>query len=226
VINRINVTFYEHVIKALQRAYPKHYFAEYGDLRGRENHYSWHILPVHNQTSLIRGLPDWCFSVICKKNDHSEHSLVIFPATNEEYSASRGSGASLNERRLRVSGNNDLSLALISTNILQNISESATANENLALYRKLDEATFGIRSGHCFPQQIVWVAAGKLDATLMTHTDPLETTAALLIAREAGVLTGDFAGRPVTDRSDSIICSNPKILRAISQKIHRAEQQP
>ena len=95
VINKVNVTFYEHVTKALKRAYPKSYVADYGDLRGKADNHSWHVLPLHNQTSFIHGLPDWCFSVVCKKNDQTEHSLVIFPATNEEYTASRGSGASL-----------------------------------------------------------------------------------------------------------------------------------
>lgn len=220
VINKVNATFYEHVTKALKRAYPKAHFADYGDLRGPADTHSWHVMPLHNQTSLIHGLPDWCFSVICKKNNQPEHSLVIFPATNEEYTASRGAGATLNERRLRVSTNNELSLAFLSTNLLQDLAEAADADHILTMYRKLDEHVFDIRSGHCLPQQLVWVAAGKLDATLMTHIYPVETTAALLIAKEAGALTGDFEGRPLTEKSDSVICANAKILRAITQKLH------
>lgn len=220
VINKVNATFYEQVTKALKRSYPKSYFAAYGDLRGKKDLHSWHVLPLHNETSLIRGLPDWCFSVICKKNDQTEHSLVVFPATNEEYTASRGSGAALNEKRLRVSGNTDLSLAMLSTNLLQDIAESSESDKAMALYKRISAASFGVRSGHCYPQQLVWVAAGKLDATVLTNITPAETAAALLIAKESGVLTGDFESRPITDRSESIICGNPKILRAISQLLH------
>lgn len=218
-IDRINATFYTKVAKALQRAYPKSHIADYGDLRGKAGNFSWHILPLHNPASLIHGLPDWCFSLVCKKNHHPEHSLVVFPQTDEEYTASKGAGAALNERRLRVTAKQELAVAVVSSNILQQLSNSPDPEKTLKFYQQLDRATNSIRSGHCLPQQLVWVAAGKLDATLLNNADPTETAAALLIAKEAGALTGDFNGGPLTERSHSIICSNAKLLRALSQQL-------
>lgn len=224
VINRVNAIFYDNVAKALQRAYSTHYIAEYGDLRGKENKHSWHIMPLHNPANLVRGLPDWCFSVICKKNDQTEHALLYFPATNDEYTASRGSGAALNEKRLRVSSNKELSLAVVSTNILSDLSESEAVDSTIERYRKLDNATYEIRSAHCLPLQLAYVAAGKLDATLMTNTEFPEIVAGSLIAKEAGALSGDFEGRPITERSTTIICGNPKILRRITQRLHNPDK--
>ncbi len=226
VVTRVNTTIYDSLSRALQRAYPKHSIAKHGDLTGNKGQFTWHILPLHNPTSMVRGLPDWCYSVICKKDNQAEHALVIFPATGEEFSASRGNGASLNDKRLRVSNNKDIGLALLSTNILDNISEAKTKEALLDIYLELDKDAFGVRSAHCIPQQLVRVAAGKLDAALLINIDPTETAAGLLIAKEAGALTGGFDGRPTTDKSTDMICSNPKMLRVLTQRIQPPKVQP
>jgi myo-inositol-1(or 4)-monophosphatase len=75
VITRVDSVFFDDLSKALQRAYPNHIIAKKGDLRGSKG-FTWHIMPVHNTTSLARGLPDWCFSVVCKKNDQPEHRTM------------------------------------------------------------------------------------------------------------------------------------------------------
>jgi len=218
VITRVDSTFYENVSRTLQRAYPTHQIAKKGDFKGNAKAITWHIMPLHNAASLIRGLPDWCFSMICKKNDQPEHALIIFPQNGDEFTASRGAGATLNDRRLRVSKNKDLELALIGTNVLEGIGSNERRTEILDAYAELEKASFEVRSGHCIPQQLVWAAAGKIDAAVLDNINPTETAAGLMIAKEAGALSGDFAGNPLTDKSNNLVCCNPKLLKSLTPK--------
>ncbi len=218
VISRVDSTFYENVSRALQRAYPTQQIAKKGDLKGNTKAITWHIMPLHNPTSLVRGLPDWCFSMICKKNDQPEHALIIFPQSGDEFTASRGAGASLNDRRLRVSKNKDLELAMITTNVLEDIGSNERRSEIMEAYAELEKASFEVRSGHCIPQQLAWAAAGKIDAAVMNNIDPAEIAAGLMIAKEAGALPGDFAGNPLTEKSKTLVCCNPKLLKSLTPK--------
>jgi len=218
VITRVDSLFYEDLSKALQRAYPNHLIAKKGDLKGGKG-FTWHIMPVHNTTSLARGLNDWCFSVLCKKNDQPEHALVILPVSGDEYTASRGGGASHNGRRLRVSKISDLQLALLSTNLLDKVSQPELTAPVCEAYIDLDRTCFGLRSAHCIPLELCRVAAGSLDATLLRGISPQETSAALLIAKEAGCLSSEFGGNPLTDRSSTLICCNPKLLKLLAPKV-------
>ncbi|WP_020409488.1 inositol monophosphatase family protein [Hahella ganghwensis] len=226
VISRVDSAFYENVSRALQRAYPTHQINKKGDLKGNPKGISWHILPLHNPASLIRGLPDWCFSVICKKNDQPEHALVIFPQSGDEYTASRGSGASLNGKRLRTSKTKDLELTLVSTNILDGIGNKENPTGIFNTYAKLEKDCFGIRSAQCIPEQLVWIAAGKIDAVMLQHISPTETAAGLMIAKEAGALSADFNGNPLTDRTSNLICCNPKLLKNIAPRAKEFTAKP
>ncbi|MBK8972238.1 MAG: inositol monophosphatase [Hahellaceae bacterium] len=222
VITRVDGVFYDDLSKALQRAYPNHIVAKKGDLKGGKG-YTWHIMPIHNTTSLARGLSDWCFSVICKKNDQPEHALVVCPLSGDEYTATRGGGASHNGKRLRVSKIADLQLALISTNLLEKVVAPEKSADYFETYRELEKDCFGIRSAHCIPLELCRVAAGNLDISLLKGISLQETAAGLLIAKEAGGLTSDFAGNPSGDRSSSLICCNPKLLKPIAPKLQRVK---
>ncbi|OZG74099.1 inositol monophosphatase [Hahella sp. CCB-MM4] len=218
VISRVDSTFYDNLSRALQRAYPTHQIAKKGDLKGNPKGISWHILPLHNPASLIRGLPDWCFSVVCKKNDQIEHALIIFPQNGDEYTASKGAGASLNGKRLRVSKTKDLELTLIATNILDGVGSKENPSPILSTYANLERNCFGIRGANCIPEQLSWIAAGKIDAIILQNITPTETVAGLMIAKEAGALSADFNGNPLTDRTSTLVCCNPKLLKVITPK--------
>ncbi|AZZ93324.1 inositol monophosphatase [Hahella sp. KA22] len=221
VIARVDAAFYDNLSRALQRAYPTHQINKKGDLKGAPKSVSWHIMPVHNTASLVRGLSDWCFSLVCKKNDQTEHAIIIFPVTGDEYTASRGGGASLNGKRIRVSGTKELELSVLSTNILEGVGKREEPATLLEAYAELDKSCFGVRSAHCIPQELAYLASGKIDVAILNNINPLETVAGLLIAKEAGALHSDVRGNPLNERSRSLICCNPKMLKPVSQKAHK-----
>lgn len=219
VITRVDNAFHDDLTKALQRAYPNHHIARKGDLKGNPKGYSWHIMPVHNTTGLARGLGDWGFSVLCKKNDQPEHAIVILPRSGDEFTASRGAGASHNGRRLRVSPVKDLSLTLLSTNLLDRVGDVDDVQPLTDSYVDLARHCFGLRSAHCLPLELCRVASGSLDATILFDVTPQDLAAGLLIAREAGALFSDTQGKPLGDRASSIVCCNPKLLKLLAPRL-------
>lgn len=218
LVNKINRTFYDDVSNALLRAYPKHHVAAMGVYQN-EAGYSWHIMPVHNTTGLIRGLGDWCFTILCQKDGQAEHALVIAPQSGDEYTASRGRGSALNGRRLRVSALTDIKLAVIAQNLLESPQAENTFPKLQQLHEQLNRQCFMLRSSHCLPLALCQVAAGNLDAAYLNGATQAETAAALLIAREAGALTSEFNGAPNTEKSDELLCTSPKFLKTLIKSL-------
>lgn len=216
---QIEMNYYENISRALARAYPAHKIAKRGDFLAADKGFSWHISNIHNPLSFLRGLPDWGISIVCKKGGIAEHGILTFPATQDEFTASRGSGASLNGKRIRVSGVAALESAIIATNVLQApLTEDNSAKLNLL--KELANASFQVRTTYCAPLDLANVAAGRLDAVVLDQTTPADLSAALLICKEAGGLAGDFNGQPATESSKRILCANPKLFKATTQKLH------
>ncbi len=216
IVERVNQNFYDDLSRALARAYPAHRIAPLGSLKADKG-YSWHILPVNNPTGMVRHLGDWTLSVICKKDNQAEHALVIAPQSQEEYTASRGRGAALNGRRLRVSPLTELSLGVVGQNL--SINDGNEAAHTQRIHNELNRVSFMLRTVHCQPLSLAQVAAGRLDAVVLSDYDQNENQAALLIAREAGALSSEFNGAPLSERSDEIICCNPKLLKVLLKQM-------
>lgn len=219
IIQRVDGLFSDELARALERAYPTHMLAKKGSLEGNKG-YSWHIQPLHNSASMARGLKDWAFSVVCKKNGRAEHALVIVPQLGDEYTASRGSGAALNGKRLRVSKTADPRLALISSNLLTSIGtrEGSRLDPAQAL-ETLGAVCLDQRASHCLPLDLCQLAAGNVDAVVLDPCPLVELEAGLLIAAEAGALSCDTNGQPFNERSPNLICANPRLLKNLSPKI-------
>ncbi len=218
VLSRIESSFYEQLSRGLQRAYPTHHIAKRGDLSAPAKGFSWHIMPLHNPISLVKRQPDWGFSVLCKKDGHAEHALILMPALNEEYTASRGHGAELNGRRMRVSPLADESLAVASTNLLKGLAEVEDPDRRqglVELYARLDSGVFTLESHRSLAIALAHVAAGKTDLLISKAPTAHEMAAGLLIAKEAGALSSEFNGNPVSDRSPVMLVANPKLAKRV-----------
>jgi myo-inositol-1(or 4)-monophosphatase len=144
-------------------------------------------------------------------------AVIYDPTKNELFTASRGRGAYLNERRIRVSKRTQLAVALIGTGFpfrdLQGL------DEYLTMFRELTVRTAGLRRAGAASLDIAYVAAGRLDGFWEMGLSAWDMAAGALLVQEAGGLVGDFHGEGDYLDSGRIICGNPKIFAQLLQVI-------
>ena len=208
------------IIDVLHRAYPDHAILaeESGTTAGSpESEYTWIIDPLDGTTNFIHGFPQYAVSIALKHKNLVTQGVIYDPTKNELFTASRGRGAYLNERRLRVSKRPQLAEALIGTGFpfreLQNL------DEYLAMFRELTARTAGLRRAGAASLDIAYVAAGRLDGFWELGLSAWDMAAGALLVQEAGGLVGDFRGDSGYLDSGRIICGNPKIFAQLLQVI-------
>src|SRR6267378_2973121 len=202
------------VIEILHRAYPDHAILaeESGASAGKagESEYTWIIDPVDGTRDFIHGFPQYAVSVALRHKGVLTQAVIYDPTDNELFTATRGRGAYLNERRIRVSKRVQLSEALIGTGFpfrdLQGL------DEYLAMFRELTLRTAGLRRAGAAALDIAYVAAGRLDGFWEMGLSPWDMAAGALLVQEAGGLVGDFRGDSGYLDSGRIVCGSPKIF--------------
>ena len=207
------------IIEILHRAYPEHAILaeESGAKAGAagESEYTWIIDPLDGTTNFIHGFPQYAVSIGLRHKGVLAHGVVYDPAKNELFTATRGRGAFLNERRMRVSKRVQLGDALIGTGFPFRDFEGL--DEYLAMFRELTARTAGIRRAGAAALDIAYVAAGRLDGFWEMGLSPWDMAAGALLVQEAGGLVGDFRGDAGFLDSGRMICGAPKIF---AQLVH------
>lgn len=202
------------VIEVLRRAYPEHAILaeESGASTGSagRSEYTWIIDPLDGTTNFIHGFPQYAVSIALRHKDVLTQAVIYDPSKNELFTASRGRGAYLNERRIRVSKRAQLADALIGTGFP--FRELQHFEEYLAIFREVTKCTAGIRRAGAAALDIAYVAAGRLDGFWEMGLSPWDMAAGALLVQEAGGLVGDFRGDPGYLDSGRIVCGNPKIF--------------
>jgi len=209
------------VIEVLHRAYPEHAILaeESGATAGSsgESEYTWIIDPLDGTTNFIHGFPQYAVSIALRHKNIITQAVIYDPTKNELFTASRGRGAYLNERRIRVSKRTQLAAALIGTGFpfrdLQGL------DEYLTMFRELTVRTAGLRRAGAASLDIAYVAAGRLDGFWETGLSAWDMAAGALLVQEAGGLVGDFQGESDYLDSGRVICGNPKIFAQLLQVI-------
>jgi myo-inositol-1(or 4)-monophosphatase len=207
------------ILYHLGKAYPDHAFLgeEGGDSGNPDSEYRWIIDPLDGTTNFIRGIPHFAVSIACEYRGKIEHAVVLDPIRREEYVASRGRGAQLNGRRIRVSSLASLEGALLGTGIpfkSRQVDHLPAYTQSL---EKLAAGSAGIRRAGAAALDLAYVAAGRLDAFWEIGLSPWDIAAGSLLIREAGGLIGDFNGQEKYLESGNIVCGNPKCFKAVLQ---------
>ena len=202
------------VIEILRRAYPDHAILaeESGAQPGRtgESEYTWIIDPLDGTTNFIHGFPQYAVSVALRHKGILTQAVIYDPTKNELFTATRGRGAYLDERRIRVSKRVQLNEALIGTGFP--FRDLQSLDEYLAMFRELTTRTAGIRRAGAAALDVAYVAAGRLDGFWEMGLSPWDMAAGALLVQEAGGLVGDFRGEADYLASGRIVCGNPKIF--------------
>lgn len=210
----------EVIVKALRKAYPNH------SIQGEETglhagtgeegkDYLWIIDPLDGTTNFLRGIPHFAVSIACKYRGRLEHAVIVDPVRQEEFTASRGRGAQLNGRRLRVSSRSSLEGALLGTGFPFRDGQMADMDNYLGMFRALTGQTAGIRRAGSASLDLAYVAAGRFDAFWESGLSEWDMAAGVLLIQEAGGLVSDFTGGHDFLDKGHIVAGNPKCFKAV-----------
>jgi myo-inositol-1(or 4)-monophosphatase len=218
-VTEVDIKAEQDIIYHLHKAYPDHaILGEESGLIGSEDaEYKWIIDPLDGTTNFVRGIPHYAISIACLHRGKLEHALVLDPVRQEEFTASRGRGAQLNGRRIRVSNLKTLDGALLGTGI----PFKDHCDDKLAPYAKSMETLAGqcagIRRAGAASLDLAYVAAGRLDAFWEIGLSPWDMAAGALLIREAGGLVSDINSSENFLESGNIVAGNPKCFKAVLQ---------
>ena len=173
----------QEIIAIIRKAYPQHaILAEESGQQG-ESDVTWIIDPLDGTTNFLHRIPHFAVSIGIQVKGRLEHGVIYAPCTQDLYVASRGSGALLNNRRIRISNCKDLEQALVGTGV-------PLREENLDRYlpmlRRVAAQTSGVRRAGAAALDLAYVAAGRLDAFWELDLKPWDIAAGIVLVQEAG----------------------------------------
>jgi myo-inositol-1(or 4)-monophosphatase len=205
----------EMIIEHIKKAHPEHGFlGEEGGISGnRDSEVQWIIDPLDGTTNFVRGIPHVAVSIACRIRGRLEHAVILEPFKREEFTASRGNGARLNGRRIRVSGRMEEAGALYATGIPFSNPSFAEMKNYLTCMHEFAHNSSGIRRLGVASLDLAYVAAGRMDVFWEMHLKPWDIAAGALIVREAGGMVSDFQGGESFLDTGHIVASTPKLFK-------------
>ena len=207
----------QEIIRELRRSFPEYGFvAEESGTQGRSR-YQFVIDPLDGTSNYLRGYPHFCVSIAALENGEPMHGVIFDPLRNELFTASRGSGAFLNDRRLRIGQRATLSGALLATGFPPR--ERPRLRPHLdALAEVLREAEDVRRSGSA-ALDLAYVACSRVDGYFEAGIKLWDVAAGALLVREAGGRCCDFDGGTDYLNGGRIVASNLKLSEVLQKAI-------
>ncbi len=211
------------IIHHLRRAYPEHSIRgeETGLQAGADADYEWVIDPLDGTTNFLHGIPHFAVSIACKYKGQVEHAVVLDPVKREEFTASRGRGATLNDRRIRSTRRRGLDGALIGTGIPFSGFALEHMTPYLAALEEIAAQTAGIRRPGAAALDLAYVAAGRYDGFWEMNLQQWDIAAGTLLVKEAGGLVSDFNGGNDFLSSGHVVCGAPKVFKPLLQIVQK-----
>lgn len=210
----------EIIVSTLTRSYPDDGILgeETGEREAKPgNDYQWIIDPLDGTTNFLHGFPQFSISIARSHRGQLEHAVVFDPLRDEMFTASRGSGAQLNNSRIRVSKATQLEQSLLGTGFPYR--EHDDIDAYLEMFKVMLARTQGIRRPGSAALDLAYVAAGRLDGFWEANLQPWDMAAGCLLIREAGGLVGDFAGGENHLKSGNIVTANPKLFAQMQKAL-------
>jgi myo-inositol-1(or 4)-monophosphatase len=205
------------IIDVLLTAYPRHsILAEESGASG-DSEYQWVIDPLDGTTNFLHGFPQYAVSIALLHKGVLDQAVVYDPTRNELFTASKGAGAFLNDRRIRVSKRIKLSDALIGTGFPFRDFTHLDAYTNM--FRDLVQKTSGLRRPGSAALDLAWLAAGRVDGFFEIGLNSWDIAAGCLLVKEAGGLVSDFTGDDGYLKSGHIVAGTPKVFAQLLQTI-------
>ena len=200
------------IIETLLGAYPGHaiWAEESGRVHGaQDSEFVWIIDPLDGTTNFIHGLPVYCVSIALAVKGKVEQAVIYDPSRNDLFTATKGRGAYLNNRRLRVAKRTRLQECLISTGFPYRHDDDI--HTYLRIMGDMMPRTAGLRRPGAAALDLAYVAAGFTDGFFETGLQPWDVAAGSLLITEAGGLVGNFSGDANFLEQKECMAANPRI---------------
>jgi myo-inositol-1(or 4)-monophosphatase len=206
----------EAIIETLSEAYPNHGFLaeESGELLNNSDHI-WIIDPLDGTTNFIHGFPQYAISIALSVNGVLQQAVIYDPNRDELFSASKGAGAYVDRRRLRVASQIKLENALIGTGFPYR--QDQDVDQYLKIFAEMTRQCAGLRRPGAASLDLAYVAAGRYDGFFESELKPWDMAAGALIITEAGGLVGNYRGEEGFLESGEIMAGNPRIFAQMAQ---------
>src|SRR5512134_2106954 len=213
-VTRVDHAAEEAIIEIVRKAYPDHaVLAEESGRTAGSAEYQWIIDPLDGTTNFIHGFPQYCVSIAIRHRDALAHGVVYDPIRNELFTASKGRGAFLNDRRIRVSKCLRLDDALVGTGFpFKELSRLELYGRQL---NSLMKGSAGVRRAGSAALDFAYVACGRLDAFWEMGLSPWDIAAGALLVQEAGGLVADLQGEQSYLKSGDVCAATPKVFPAL-----------
>jgi myo-inositol-1(or 4)-monophosphatase len=214
------------IIDILRKAYPDHaILAEESGASGAsaDAEFKWIIDPLDGTTNFIHGFPQYCVSIGLMHKGVITQGVIFDPTRNELFTTTRGAGAYLNDRRIRVSKRLKLAETLVGTGFP--FRDMRQLDHYIAMFRDVTKNVAGIRRAGSAALDLAYVACGRLDAFWEIGLAPWDMAAGSLLIQEAGGLVGDLEGEADYMESGNVVAGNPKIFVQMLQLLapHQAK---
>ncbi len=214
----VDVKAEQAIIYAIHKAYPDHgIIAEESGIQNPDAESVWIIDPLDGTNNFLHGFPFYAVSIALRIKNRIEHAVVYDPIRHECFSASRGRGARLNDRRLRVSKQTQLHAALLGTGF--HIHDLASKERWLPTLEKLFGKCHGVRRTGSAALDLAYVASGRLDGFWEFGLRPWDLAAGSLLIQEAGGLISDLQGGENFLQHGDVVAGTPKVFKSLLQAL-------
>jgi myo-inositol-1(or 4)-monophosphatase len=205
------------IIRTIRAAFPEHaILAEESGLQGVSD-FQWIIDPLDGTTNYLHGFPQFAVSIALKNKKTLEQAVVYDPLRQELFTASRGRGAHLNDRRIRVTSRRTLEGALLGTGFP--FKQQQHLDVYLETFKSLFPMTAGIRRAGSAALDLAYVASGRLDGFWELGLSPWDMAAGALLIEEAGGFISDFAGTKDFLETGNVVAGNPRLQKIVLDHI-------
>lgn len=218
LVSEVDIKAEQAIIATIHKAYPQHgILAEESGLHESDSDCIWIIDPLDGTTNFLHGFPFYSVSIAVKIKNRIEHGVVYDPLRHEFFIASRGRGARLNDRRIRVSKQTMLSASLLGTGFP--FRDMNVAQRYLPTFEALLGKCAGVRRAGSAALDLSYLASGRLDGFWEFGLRPWDIAAGALILTEAGGLISDFQGSDDFLKSGDVVAGTPKVFKALLQAL-------
>lgn len=203
------------IIETLLSAYPGHGILSEESGQSwtdseKEPEYIWVIDPLDGTTNFIHGFPQYAVSIALTHRGQTQQAVVYDPSRDELFTASRGAGAYLNSKRLRVAKRERLEDTLLATGFPFRTGDSI--DSYLDIFATMTRHCAGLRRPGAAALDLAYVAAGRFDGFFEQGLQPWDLAAGALLITEAGGLVGNYAGDSDKAQSGEVLAANPRLF--------------
>ena len=220
-IQETTLTTEQSIVYTIQKAFPNHslegQFSGDHPPIGTKDAGRWYISAIDNLDNFSNGLPQVAVCLAAVIKGKIEHALILNPVTGEEFTASRGYGAVLNGRRIRVTDNRGLENATVAAHFCDTSGNVDKLGSYLNMATKLHQSRGILLNSGSAALNFANTAAGKNDGSFAEDLQQSTVLSSALLVQEAGGLVGDLAGGPDFKRSAQLVAGNSRVFKALVQ---------